>query len=281
MTAILGGLLAAGSWAIALLTSARAARRIGPVQTLAGVMLVSGLIALPIAVLTMRDMSPRGEDLPLLAIAGAGNVLGLLFEYGGLRSGKVGIVGALAATEGAIAPLLSVLSGEALAPIQGAGIAVVALGVCFAALGHDPTEASGSTRRAVLLGGLAGLSFGASLYATGRIGSDLAVGWAILPPRIVGVAIIVFPLLAMRRLRIDRPVLPFVVIAGAGEVGGFLAVAWAAQQSIAVASALSAQFATIAALVAWLLLGERLGRVQWVGIMAVAAGVVLLALGAA
>ena len=243
-------------------------------------MLVSGLIALPIAVLTTGGMSPRPEDLPMLAIAGTGNVLGLLFEYGGLRSGKVGIVGALAATEGAIAALLSVLSGEALAPIQGAGIAVVALGVCLAALGHDPTQAPGSTRRAVLLGSLAGLSFGASLYATGRIGSDLAVGWAILPPRILGVAFLVLPLLATRRLRIDRPAVPFVVVAGAGEVGGFLAVAWAARESIAVGSALSAQFATIAALAAWLLLGERLGRVQWFGIAGVAVGVALLALGA-
>ena len=32
---------------------------------------------------------------------------------------------------------------------------------------------------------------------------------------------------------------------------------------------------------AWLVLGERLGRVQWIGIAAVAVGVVLLALGTA
>ena len=38
---------------------------------------------------------------------------------------------------------------------------------------------------------------------------------------------------------------------------------------------------TLAALVAWLVLGERLGRVQWIGIAAVAVGVVLLALGTA
>ena len=36
-----------------------------------------------------------------------------------------------------------------------------------------------------------------------------------------------------------------------------------------------------AAIIAWLVLGERLGRVQWVGIAAVAVGVVLLAFGAA
>jgi drug/metabolite transporter (DMT)-like permease len=75
--------------------------------------------------------------------------------------------------------------------------------------------------------------------------------------------------------------LPFIVVAGAGEVGGFLAVGWGASESIAVTSALAAQFATAAAIIAWLVLGERLGRVQWIGIAAVAVGVVFLALGAA
>jgi drug/metabolite transporter (DMT)-like permease len=92
--------------------------------------------------------------------------------------------------------------------------------------------------------------------------------------------LIVIPLVATRRLRISRSAAPFIALAGAGEVGGFLAVAWGATESIAITSALAAQFATLAALIAWLVLGERLGRVQWIGIGAVAIGVVLLALGA-
>ena len=151
----------------------------------------------------------------------------------------------------------------------------------FAALGPDPDSPDpGAARRALVFGALAGLSFGASLYSTGRIGSDLAVGWAILPPRFVGMALIVIPLVAAARFWISRPALPFVIVAGAGEVGGFLAFAWAAQDSIAVGSALAAQFATVAAIVAWLVLGERLGRLQWAGVAGVAVGVVLLTLGA-
>jgi drug/metabolite transporter (DMT)-like permease len=161
-------------------------------------------------------------------------------------------------------------------------VAVVALGVILVALGPDPTVETGSasTRRAVLFGALAGLAFGASLYATGRIGSELAIGWAILPPRIVGMLFIVLPLLATQRLRITRAAWPLVAMSGIAEVGGFLAVAWGARESIAVTSALAAQFATVAALIAWLVLGERLGRLQWAGVAGVAAGVVLLAIGA-
>jgi drug/metabolite transporter (DMT)-like permease len=281
MTAMIGGLIAAACFSTALLSSARAARMIGALPTLGGVMLVSTIVALPLAALTIGGSALTPDLLPVLAVAGVGNVAGLAFEYIGFRSGKIGIVGALAAAEGAIAAILSLLAGEILGSIQMIGVAVVALGVILVALSPDPSAGSGSsTRRAVLFGTLAGLAFGASLYATGRIGSELAIGWAILPPRIVGMLFIVLPLMATQRLRLTRATWPLVAVAGAAEVGGFLAVAWGARESIAVTSALAAQFATVAAIVAWLALGERLGRLQWAGVGGVAIGVVLLAIGA-
>ncbi len=255
---------------------------IGALPTLGGVMLVSALVALPVAALTIGGSALSATALPYLVIAGVGNVAGLGFEYVGFRSGKIGIVGALAAAEGAIAAMLSLLAGEVLGSIQLVGVAVVALGVVFVALGPDPSVEgeTSSTRRAVVFGALAGLAFGASLYSTGRIGSEMAIGWAILPPRIVGLLFIVLPLLATQRLRISRAAWPLVAVSGVAEVGGFLAVAWGARESIAVTSALAAQFATVAAIVAWLVLSERLGRLQWAGVTGVALGVVLLAIGA-
>jgi drug/metabolite transporter (DMT)-like permease len=279
---LVGGLLAAACFTTTILASTRASRLIGALPTLAGVMLVGLVLALPIAAVTVGDTRPTVEAFPYLLVGGVGNVLGLGAQYIAVRTGKVGVVGALASSEGAIAAVLAVVAGEALAQLQAVAVAVVALGVILASLGRDPDRTDmRSSARAIGFGALAGLAFGASLYATGRIGADLAVGWAILPPRLVGVTLIALPLLASRRLLISRQAMPFVAIAGAGEVGGFVAVAWGARESIAITSALAAQFATIAALVAWLVLGERLGRVQWVGIAAVAVGVALLALGAA
>jgi DME family drug/metabolite transporter len=283
VTAIVGGLLAAGCFTAALLTSARSARLIGAPSTLAGVMLVGTVVAVPIIQLTADGQLPPSDAIPILLVAGAGNVFGLLFEYIGLRSGKIGLVGSLAAAEGAVAAVLSVLAGEVLGPVEGAAVAIVALGVVLAALAPDPGVAPGdrSTRVAVLFGALAGLSFGASLYATGRLGSELALGWAVIPPRIVGVALIALPLIATSKLAITRKALPFIAVSGTAEVGGFLAFAWGARESIAVSSALAAQFASVAAIVAWLTLGERLSRLQWSGVAAVAFGVALLALASA
>lgn len=282
MTAYLGGALAALFFTGAILCSTRATRMIGPFATLGGVMLVSAIVAAPIVIASTTGSPFPAGSIGWLAIAGAGNVGGLFAEYVGLRRGKVGIVGALAAAEGAVASVLAVLGGEVLAPLVGVGVAVVASGVVLTALAPDPVDERSTARgvrSAVLFGGIAALAFGASLYATGRLGASLPIGWALVPPRVVGVAAITLPALVSGRLRVTRAALPFVIVAGACEVGGFMAFAWAARDGIAVSSALAAQFASIAAIVAWLRFGERLSRLQWTGVAAVAVGVVLLAFG--
>jgi drug/metabolite transporter (DMT)-like permease len=279
---IIGGALAALCFAVALLSSSRATRMIGALATLGGVMLVSGALTVPVALETIGGSSLPSDSLVWFALAGAGNVGGLLLEYLGLRTGKVGVVGALAAAEGAVAALLAILGGEVLPPVVGAGVFIVGLGVVLTAFAPDPVMPGADPARlrsAVVFGVLAALAFGTGLYATGRLGASLPIGWALLPPRVVGVAAISLPLLATRRLHVGRRALPYVVAAGAGEVGGFLAFAWAAGDGIAVSAALAAQFASVAAIVAWLRFGERLSALQWAGAATVSVGVVLLALG--
>ena len=284
MTALLGGVLAALCFTGAILSSTRATRLVGPVATLAGVMLASAVAAAPIVLVSVAGTPFPSDSLGWLVLAGVGNVAGLFAEYAGLRLGKVGIVGALAAAEGAVAATLSVLAGEQLAPAVGLGVAVVAGGVILTALAPDPPDARSSPsalRTAVFLGGIAGLAFGASLYSTGRLGASLPIGWALLPPRVVGVVAITVPALLTGRLRIDRAAWRYVIAGGCCETGGFLAFAWGAGGGIAVASALAAQFATLGAIVAWLRFGERLSRWQWLGVATVGAGVVVLAFGSA
>jgi drug/metabolite transporter (DMT)-like permease len=283
VTAVIGGSIAALFFTGAILSSTRATRIAGPVATLAGVMLVSAIVSAPIVFLTTVGTPFPSDALIWLFLAGAGNVGGLLSEYIGLRTGKVGVVGALAAAEGAVAAALSVLAGEILGPVAAAGVAVVGLGVVLTAFSPDPVDIESTgrrTRSAVVFGSIAGLAFGFSLYATARLGATLPIGWALAPPRVIGVLAITLPAIATRRFRVPPPARKFIVAGGVCEVGGFLAVALSAADGIAVTSALAAQFASLAAIVAWLRFGERLSRRQWVGVAAVAVGVVLLAFGA-
>jgi drug/metabolite transporter (DMT)-like permease len=213
-----------------------------------------------------------------LTVAGVGNCAGLLLVYSGLRIGKVGVVAPIVSTEGAIAALIAVLAGEELAPGAGAALVVVAAGIVLVGMSQDSSGSSRRTHdlRAALFAGAAALSFGASLYATGHVASDLPVSWAILPPRVIGVIAIAVPLTLTARLRLTRNALPMVLVAGVAEVVGFASFALGARHGIAVSAVLASEFGAVAALAAFVLFRERVVRLQMVGIAAIAVGVAVL-----
>ncbi len=123
---------------------------------------------------------------------------------------------------------------------------------------------------------LAALVFGASLYGTARAGALLPSDWVVPAPRIVGSLVVALPLVVTRRLRLPRVAIPFIVVSGLCEVAGFFAYTLASRHGIAIAAVLSSQFSTMTVIAAYLLFGERLGRLQLAGVIAVIVGVSLL-----
>ena len=105
----------------------------------------------------------------------------------------------------------------------------------------------------------------------------MPVAWVALSARLVGVLVVVIPLVVQGRLRLTRVALPLVVLAGAGEVLGSMLSAWGSRESIPITAVMGSQFAAIAAVVAFLLFGERLGRLQVAGVVLIVTGVTLLA----
>jgi drug/metabolite transporter (DMT)-like permease len=276
MLAILGGLGAALAWATTTLAAARASKLIGTWSLLASVMTVGLLVAAPAAAIAGVPSELGWGSAGWLAVSGAGNVVGLLFTYSALRIGKVGLVAPITSTEGAVAAVISVVVGERLAPGTGVTLAAITVGVALAAV----SPAEGTERRselsAVLLAACAALAFGFGLYATGRVGEDLGVAWALLPPRVVGVVAIAIPLALARRWRMSRDALPYVVAGGLCEVLGFASFALGARHGLAVSAVLASQFAAIAAVVGYLVLRERLARIQVAGVITIVAGVSVL-----
>jgi multidrug transporter EmrE-like cation transporter len=88
---------------------------------------------------------------------------------------------------------------------------------------------------------------------------------------------VALPLVLQSRFTVTRQALPLVVVAGIGEVIGSTSAAWAATTSIPISAVLGSQFAAIAAVVAYLLFGERLSRSQVLGVILIVAGVSALA----
>jgi drug/metabolite transporter (DMT)-like permease len=280
--AIVFGLVTAVLWAGTLLGSARSARLIGAWSTLAWVMLIGLVITLPL-VLAGPPVSLSTEDLLHLLLAGVGNTGGLLLVYTALRRGKVAVVGPIVSTEGAIGATLAILAGDPVTAGTIALLALIAVGVAMAAAERAVDESSAavdeqaSPRVTALIAIAGALLFGVSLYAMSRIAGDLPVAWVALPARLIGTVAVSLPLILSRRIRLTRAAAPFVVFVAVAEVLGVVTFALGARDSAPVTSVLASQFAAIAAVAAYFLYGERLSRVQVVGVATIAVGVALLA----
>ena len=283
MVAILGGLGAALSWAIATLASSRSSRMIGPMSVLGWVMAV-GLIAAIGPALLARPSELGPSEIVGLVVVGLSHNVGLLLAYAALSIGRVSIVAPIVATEGALAALISIMLGEAVAIATAVLLGAIAVGVVLAAAERSidnpaaRTSDPAVTRRAALLAIAAAVTFSVGLVLAGRLGAaGVPPAWVMFVSRTVGVLLIVVPLIAARRFRLTRRALPLVVLAGILEVFGGAIYIVAASEGVAVAAVLSSQFAALAAVGAFLLFGERLQRLQLVGVVVIAIGITALA----
>jgi drug/metabolite transporter (DMT)-like permease len=242
-------------------------------------MLIGLVIVIPPTVVLGDPAQLSPPVLGLLAAAGVSNVAGLLIEYIAFRRGKVGVVTAIASTEGMVAAVISAVAGARLGLRTGLLLGLVTLGVAVSAASPDegvPSAEGPRTVRAAVLALPVALLFGVTLYATGRAGQRVSVLWALVPARLVGSALVTAPLAARRRLRLTRRAFPLVAAAGAAEVLGVLSYTVGARHGLAVAAVLSSQFAALTVVAAYFIHGQRLSRRQLAGLAAVVAGVSVL-----
>ena len=290
MIAILGGLGAAVSWAVATLCSSRSSRMIGASSVLAWVMLVGFLVGIVPAIAAAPTAPPLdGWRVAGLVVVGLSYTAGLLLAYLALTVGRVSIVAPITSTEGAVAAAISVALGDPIDPRTAVVLAVIVVGIILASIERaaDPppespagrrTHEPAKNRRAVLLAISAAAAFSIGLVASARLGGSVPLAWIVVASRTVGILLIALPLILCGRLNLTRRAVPLVLVSGVLEAGGTVLFVTAAQHGVATAAVLSSQFAAIAAVGAFLLFGERLARVQVAGVVVIAVGVATLAI---
>jgi drug/metabolite transporter (DMT)-like permease len=84
------------------------------------------------------------------------------------------------------------------------------------------------------------------------------------------------PLAMSGRLRLTARAVPLVVASGVCEVAGFFSYTFGSRHGLAIAAVLSSQFAVLALAASYVLFGERLSRIQLVGVACVIVGVAAL-----
>lgn len=278
MISIVFGLLTAVFFASSSLMSSRAVKVIGSASSVAWVMLVGLVITTPF-VLAAGVPPEVAPNAGWLVVAGAGNVAGILMAGLAFRVGKVGVIAPILATEGAIAAVIAAILGESVAPIVAFLLLVIVGGIVLSAIAPDPEPLEHERPlMAVALATAGALLFGVSLYSAGRLSGDLPIAWVLLPARLVGTFALFVPLLLLRRLRITRGTVPLVVAMGFTEVFGFVCYAIGAQYQVGVTSVLASQFAPIAAVMAYVLFKERLGRLQIAGVAVLVVAVTALSI---
>ena len=289
MTAALLGLLTAVLFGTAAYLGPVLGRTHGPSAVLVwGQVAAVAAAALLVAVLGVGP--PGTGSLVFGLLAGVANGLALTAMFECARHLQLSVMAPIGAIGGAVPVAVALFLGERPAVWQLIGIPLALVGVALVAAGQGgagPRPPSpGSRTTGLWLAAAWALLYGLflSLFAEAAGGGGAGGSgeiWAVLTSRVTLLTTVTaVPLVRGSSLRLQRGALPLVVLNGLLILGGVTAFAAATSSGlVSVVSVLATLSPLVTVALAVVLLRERLGRSQHVGLVAAMAGVVLLAAG--
>ncbi|MEI8081758.1 MAG: DMT family transporter [Actinomycetes bacterium] len=292
MVAVLA-LLSSFMWGTSDFLGGRLARRRPPLAII-GFGMAFGLGAMLIVmVLTRAWQAPLGY-LPWAILASVTGLVGLAMFYRALAIGTMGVVSPIAAV-GIVVPLVGgLLAGDIPSAVQAAGVVFAIVGLGFVVAPErevmDSTDAEKAEtvmdsdarsvhRQSILLAALSAVCFGLALTAIAR-GSLISPVMTMTTMRLCSVAMIIVVAVSLRSVGgVTRHDLPQTAIIGIFDVAANLTYGLAASGgALVVAAVLGSLYPVFTVLLAWRLLGERLRKIQYVGITLALLGVVLMSI---
>lgn len=250
------------------------------------VVLVSQAIALALILPTVWVLGSWGDPSGYFwwgVAAGIVGPVGLVSFYWALSIGTMGVVSPIAAM-GIVVPVVwGLVQGERPSSLQYLGIVVGFFGVVLAGgpdVPHDDLEARQVHLKSIGLALVAALGFGGSFVCLDG-GAEFSVGMTLVVQRSTSVLLMVVPVVLLTRLAGLRwRDLPGLAGVGAGDAAANGAFAWSASLGLlSVTSVLGSLYPVATLLLARIMLGERLTRLQLYGVMGALVGIVLLAAG--
>jgi drug/metabolite transporter (DMT)-like permease len=238
----------------------------------------AALVALS-AILLVRDtgFSPSfSGNGPLWSIAaGVAGATGLVCFYTALASGTMGVVAPISSLGALVPVFLGLLTGEEPSVTAWVGMAVAVAG---AALASGPELTGALPARPVLLAAVAAAFFGMALFCLDR-GARFALLETLWTMRLTSVALFVVAGLVARSVGGTRVHdLPALTVIGLGDVSANALFAFSSSRGmVSVASVLGSLYPVATVFWARLVLGERLRRIQAVGVVMTLVGVVAIA----
>jgi drug/metabolite transporter (DMT)-like permease len=280
VTGIVGGLLAALLWGSSTVTDARATRIVGTLGVLGWSSIAGCVLTLPVALIFAHGAAFDGRGLLWLTISSLAAVAAFAPFYRAVQLGPVPLVAGLGATEGGVAAAISFATGERLPALTLLGLLVALGGMIFVltSVRTPVPEGHGHPLQAGLLATLAATLFGLSLFAGARAIDHVPELWLPAGSRTFGTVLIAFPLLLLHKLPRPGRFLRFTFYSALAQSTGYFAFLIAAGSSgVSVPAVLASQASVVGMVISFLVLGERLSRVQLAGIATLLAGVAVVA----
>lgn len=252
-------------------------------------------LALIATVIAVRGFDPSaGASLWFAAIAGTVGMVALAAFYRGLAIGAMGVVAPITGLAAAIPVIVGVAGGERPEPLQWVGIAVALLGVALVARETpaevpalpaeegDPEVATAPARTPLAAGvGLAliaAVGFGAFLTLM-DFAADPDPLLATLVSRTASVSVLALAVLVARpSLNVGRRDAVIVMAIGCLDLTANALYAIATTEGLlSVVAVLGSLYPLVPAVLAWLILKERISGIQRVGSVLAIGGALMLA----
>lgn len=227
---------------------------------------IIGIAFLALLALVFGESLPPMGDLLLGGVAGLAAMVGLLGLYTGLAQGRMGIVAPLTAVLAATVPIIFSAVTEGAPPVTRLGGFGLALGAVWLLSGAGRRDTTDLLELAYAL--MAGLGFALFFILIDQV-NEVAIFWPLAVARLSSVAFLaVFIRTRGRWQAIPRRQLALVAVAGILDAVGNALFALAARYGrLDLAVVLSSLYPVATVLLAQLVLKERLGRLQWLGVL--------------
>lgn len=274
MTAAL--LLALGAslaWGVADFVGPWQGRALGTLRVLFWAQL-GGVSALGILV-AARGHGPHDWAVLWAIPAALSGTLGLYAYYRGMLTGTMSVVAPIAGASAIVPVIFGIATGDKPRPVQIVGIACAIVGVALASQERQETERRIAAGVGLAL--LAAIGFGfyfPPMHAAGAADP----WWSSFIFRATATAI-VLAAVAVRRPTVRLAGWPLLVVIGVGlgdTLGNLLFAAAAGRGLVSVTSVLASLYPIVTVILAALVIGERVARLQLLGVVLTLAGIGLI-----
>ncbi|MDG4664509.1 EamA family transporter [Mycobacterium sp. 236(2023)] len=282
MTGILSALVAALGYGISDFVGGIASRRVAALRVV--------IVSYPIALVLLVALAiPMGGQLRTAAIvlgllSGVGQAFGVWWFYAALGSGPISVVSPLTALLVAGVPVATGLAlGEQPGVLAGTGVALALLAVVLVSRdsggGTEATTPRFTPKVAALTVG-AGVAFGLNFVILHQVPPEAKL-WPLVLGRVAANAIVVIAAAVTANLVLERGVpMRLAVVAGVLDTVANVATLIALQSSmLSLAGVLIALYPAATVLLAIAVLGERVSRLQALGMVLALGSVAMIAAG--